>query len=281
MRRLVVPEPVLDRGAHRDELDAAARGRRRGGGPRPRAAARGCGRARPWSAAPRRARRGRRPGARGRRRGAAAARPRTSARRWPARAAPSARPRRSSRAIASSSPGAAHCSTCRARSAGGRAPAPELRGGARVRRDAPARARGLVDRPPDERMPEGEPPRHVGRPDEVALEQVVERVERRVGVELRHGPREIGLERLARDRRGVDQPPRVGLERRQLLDERGGDRGRDPAAVRGAGVRRGRPGRRGPAARGRTGCRRCCGTGPRPGPRRPRRPRGASPTRPR
>ena len=147
----------------------------------------------------------------------------------------------------------------------GRAQAPERRGGARVRRDAPARARGLIDRPADERVPEGEPARHVGRADEVALQQVVERVEGGLGVELRHGPCEIGLERLARDRRGVDQPPRFGGQRRQLLDERGGDRGRDPAAVRGAGVREGGGPGAHAAARGRTGCRRCCGTAPRPG----------------
>ena len=61
---------------------------------------------------------------------------------------------------------------------GGRCAAPGERVGRRtVSRQPPAALRALVHGAPDERVPEREAARHLGRPHELTLEQVVERVE--------------------------------------------------------------------------------------------------------
>ena len=71
------------------------------------------------------------------------------------------------------------------RSSGGRAPRPwprALRAHRRplVRTRPPAAGRRLVDRTPDERMPEAEAPRHVGLANEIQSQQLVDRVHRDV-----------------------------------------------------------------------------------------------------
>jgi hypothetical protein len=65
---------------------------------------------------------------------------------------------------------------------------------------------------------EGEPPRVLRRTDEVGRDQRVERSER--VVELRDRGGQVDLERLARDRRAVQQPPGVRVERAELARER-------------------------------------------------------------
>ncbi len=90
-----------------------------------------------------------------------------------------------------------------------------------VRREPPAAAGGFVDRPAHQWMPEGEAPRHLGRPHEVHGQQVVEGIQPLRIRELGHGGREIRLEGLARHRRAVEQPARRRRQRLQLLEQRG------------------------------------------------------------
>ena len=65
----------------------------------------------------------------------------------------------------------------------------ERLGAALVRGESPAAGRRLVDRPADERMPEAEAARDVGRADEVGAQQLVERVQRCVLARSRPRPR--------------------------------------------------------------------------------------------
>ena len=119
---------------------------------------------------------------------------------------------------ASSSPGRAECSTWSASALGGAPRAAQRRGGAPVRRDAPARAERVVDGAPHERVPEREAARVLGRADEVGDDERVERGQR--VVDLRDGRGQVDLERLAGDRGAVEQPPGVRLERVELAAQR-------------------------------------------------------------
>ncbi len=90
--------------------------------------------------------------------------------------------------------------------------------GASVGGEPPAGSRGVVHRAPHERVAEREAARVLGRTDEVGGDQCVERRQR--VIELRDGGGQVDLERLARDRRTVQQPPRVRVERAELARER-------------------------------------------------------------
>ena len=57
-------------------------------------------------------------------------------------------------------------------------------------------------------------------------QQAVEQLQRGAVVELRRGRGEIGLERIARHRGALEQPPRARVERSQLAVDRLGDRSR-------------------------------------------------------
>jgi Major Facilitator Superfamily len=65
-----------------------------------------------------------------------------------------------------------------------------------VRPEHPGLRGGLVDGAPDERVAEAEAPGHVGRPDEVEREQIVERRHRRLLVDLGGRTCEVGFERV-------------------------------------------------------------------------------------
>ena len=67
-------------------------------------------------------------------------------------------------------------------------------GRAPVRRDSPAPAGGFVDRAAYQRVAEHEPPRHLCRADQIAVEQVIERREPVVRAELGCRGRHLGLE---------------------------------------------------------------------------------------
>ena len=94
----------------------------------------------------------------------------------------------------------------------------ELARAALMRAQQPAAGRALVDRPAHERVAEAEAARHVGGPDEAEREQLVDRLHRRRLVDARGGGGELGLERVARDRRALAAAVRVGRrEQRELL----------------------------------------------------------------
>ena len=81
-------------------------------------------------------------------------------------------------------------------------------------------------------MPEAQPPRHVGRPDQVAVEQHVERVQRRVAGLLGDDDREVELERLPDQRARLEQPARGRRQAVELDRERRDHRGRHREVVR-------------------------------------------------
>ena len=152
------------------------------------------------------------------------------------------------------------------------APRRERLGAPLVGAQPPAAGRGLVDRAPNERMPEAEAPRHVGGANEIEPQELVDRVHRRRLGRRRPPPPPA---RARTDRPPPPRPRGRGARRptaAQLLAQRGGDGGRNADAVSeisntgGVAVGRGRA--TGRAARGRTGCRRS----PRRAARRRRRP---------
>ena len=93
-----------------------------------------------------------------------------------------------------------------------------------MRRQPPPAAGGLVDGPAHQRMAKDELARDVGRTDEVAVDQVVERREPLVLRELGDRGGEVGFEGLAGHRRAVQQRPRRERQGLELLGERGRDR---------------------------------------------------------
>ena len=181
-------------------------------------------------------------------------------------ASPAAR----STATAPSSPCAAENSHVVGELLGRRAAALERGRHARVGGEPPAAAGALVDRAAHERVAERELARDPGLAHEPGRQQAVEQLERLVLAELGGGRREVGLERVARDRRALEQPPR--LQRRASAARR-----RSPPRPSRAGDRPSR--RRARAARRRTGCRRSRAAPPRAA-RRGRRCRSARAPRP-
>ena len=100
-------------------------------------------------------------------------------------------------------------------------------GAALVRAEPPAAGHCFVHRAADERMPEAEAPGNIGLADEIQAQQLVDRVDRcgLAGSGGRGG--QLGIEGVSRDGGALeDEACRPG-EQRELLRERGGDRGRD------------------------------------------------------
>ena len=143
-------------------------------------------------------------------------------------------------ATAATSPSRAERSTWWARAA---AVAPRAASASAHRSWAPSRqppARGLVDRAPDERVPEAKAPRHVGAANEIEPQELVDRVHRRTPRMSRPRPPP------ARARTDRPPPPLLRARRRassdssaELLAQRGGDGRRDPDAARARSRQRG------------------------------------------
>ncbi len=85
-----------------------------------------------------------------------------------------------------------------------RTPRRERLGAPLVGPKPPAAGGGLVDRAPDERVPEAEASRHVGGANEIELQELVDRVHRRRLGRRGRGRRQLGLERIARHRRSFE-----------------------------------------------------------------------------
>ncbi len=99
--------------------------------------------------------------------------------------------------------------------------------GALVGADPPPRAGGLVDGVADERAAECEAARDAGRADEAAGDELVEGGEDLALRALGDLGDEVGLERLARDGRGLEHGPRGGRDGGELAAQRHRDGGRD------------------------------------------------------
>ena len=201
------PEPPLGqlRREHRQDLDelvARLRGRAR----RRRARAR--------------TRRAARRAARRRHRAPGAAPPRTSAPPWPARSArrrprppPAARRRRVTRPREALDVMGAHA---RARAARGQRDGDPL-----VRAEPPGGRRGVVDGAAHERVAEGEPAPVARRADERSRDERVERLRDAARIELGADRGELGVERVARDGRALQQRARRVRQRGHLVLDRG------------------------------------------------------------
>jgi hypothetical protein len=74
-------------------------------------------------------------------------------------------------------------------------------------------------------------PRDVGRPDQIHAQQLVEVFDCRVPGRGGDRRRELGVERVAGDGRGLEQAPRTRRQQTKFLGERGGDRARHLEAV--------------------------------------------------
>ena len=92
--------------------------------------------------------------------------------------------------------------------------------------ETPAAGRGFVDRAADERVPEAKAARHICGTDEIAAQELVERLDRRRRVDARRRRHRLGLERVAGHRRSFEHPAGLPGEQRELLGERRGHRGR-------------------------------------------------------
>ena len=92
--------------------------------------------------------------------------------------------------------------------------------------ETPAAGRGFVDRAADERVPEAKAARHICGTDEIAAQELVERLDTRRRVDARRRRHQLGLERVAGHRRSFEHPARLPGEQRELLGERRGHRGR-------------------------------------------------------
>ena len=125
--------------------------------------------------------------------------------------------------------------------------------------DAPGGRRGLIDGAPDDRMAEAEAPGHAGRPDQVGAEQLVDGLHRLRLADVGRGGGQLGLERVAGDRRALQHPPAAGRQQRELLAQGGHDHRRHLQLGDRHARTRARPAprrrTRAPAAPGRTGCR--------------------------
>ena len=91
-------------------------------------------------------------------------------------------------------------------------------------------------------MAEDEPAGNLGRADQFAFEQLVERPESLVAVELANLTREVGIERLAGDRRAFEQRCGRRGQGGDLLGQRGRDPGGHPAATAPASAASSAPG---------------------------------------
>ena len=89
----------------------------------------------------------------------------------------------------------------------------EHRRDARVGADAPAAARGLVHRRPQDRVAKRERPGGVGRRDQPGRQQLVERVDGAGRVDVRGARGDRFVERISRDGRALQQPSRRPRDR--------------------------------------------------------------------
>ena len=89
-----------------------------------------------------------------------------------------------------------------------------------VRADPPRRPALLVDGTAQDRVAEPEPPERPRGPDEIALDQLVDARQRRLARDPGRGRRHLGLERIPRHRRRLDQKARRLRQRRELARRR-------------------------------------------------------------
>ena len=89
-------------------------------------------------------------------------------------------------------------------------------------------------------MTEAQPPRHVGRTDQVARQQDVQRIQSGDAGLLGDDDREVELERLPHQRAGLEQRPDGGRQGVELDRQRCDDRGGHGDVVRGRAVGRAR-----------------------------------------
>lgn len=108
-----------------------------------------------------------------------------------------------------------------------------------VRAQSPAGGRRPVDRPPDERMPEAKAARHLGLPNEVELQQLVQGLERRRLGGRRGGGGQLGFERVAGYRGPLQHDPCAVREKCEFLGQGGRDCGRN-VEIRGRELRNAR-----------------------------------------
>ena len=102
-----------------------------------------------------------------------------------------------------------------------RPPALEQRlGAALVCAEPPAAARRLVHRAAHQGVAEAEATGHVRLAHEIECQQLIERVHRDRAARARGGGGELGVERVARDRRPLEHQQRVIREQPELLRER-------------------------------------------------------------
>src|SRR3954453_5108137 len=91
----------------------------------------------------------------------------------------------------------------------------------------PAALRRLVYRPPHQWVTEGEFAGRLGRAQQPAIEQLVERREGVLNRDLTNRSRELGVERITGHRSAVQQPAGGGPHLLELLSERRGDNPRN------------------------------------------------------
>ncbi len=111
---------------------------------------------------------------------------------------------------------------CRRRAAAG-----ERLGTSLVRADAPAARRGVVDRSAHEWVPEAEAARNIGGPDEIASQQLIERLDCGHLGHPRRGRDQLWLERITRNRSSFQHSTSPVGQQRELLGQRGGHRPRN------------------------------------------------------
>jgi hypothetical protein len=92
----------------------------------------------------------------------------------------------------------------------------QLGGGAGVRGQQPAAAGHLVHGPAHQRMAKAKPPRLVRGTHEVRRQQLVQRRERDVLLDVRRDRGQLELEWVARDRRALEHAPGAARQRSQL-----------------------------------------------------------------
>ena len=80
-------------------------------------------------------------------------------------------------------------------------------------------------------MAKAEPPRHVGRPDDVAREQLVDGLQRLALVDARSRGHHLRLERVARHRGALEHAPGTLGQQRELLRQYRQNEARDVDAI--------------------------------------------------
>src|SRR3954469_19529516 len=102
-------------------------------------------------------------------------------------------------------------------SSGPRPPAGQRPSGSVVSADAPAAWRGLIDGASHDRMTEPETAGHARQADEVARQQVVDRLPGLLFADVGGSGSQFELERITGDRRTLQEPPAVARQQCELL----------------------------------------------------------------